>query len=127
MVITIFIAENSRLLRERLVHLIEESGEMQVIGQTGCVTQVQPQLEALAPDVALLDIHLDGGSAFGILGDLRRAMPDLGIALMTASGYPGYQKKALGLGADSLIDKSSGIETIIPTLMHLGRRRRAAQ
>ena len=123
MSITIFIAENSLLLRERLVHLIEESEEMQVIGQTGRLAQVLPQLGALLPDVALLDIHLDGGTALEIIGGLRHALPDLGIVLMTACSHPAYQKKALDLGADAFVDKAWGIESIVPTLRQLGQRR----
>lgn len=125
MAIKIFIAENSLPLRERLVNLIEESGKMKVIGQTGCVAQVQPQIGSLAPDVALLDIHLQGGSAFDILGRLRQAEPTLGIVVMTANGHPGYRKKAQRLGADCFIDKGYGSETIVPTLLELGQRRKA--
>lgn len=125
MAIKIFIAEDSLPLRERLVHLIEESGKMKVIGQTGCVAQVQPQIGSLAPDVALLDIHLDGGSAFDILGRLRQAEPRLGIVVMSGNSHPGYPKKAQRLGADRFVDKAYGFESIVPTLLQLGQREQA--
>lgn len=116
MTIRVFVAEDSPLLAERLVQLIEESGDMTVIGHTGALDEVLPRIDALAPDVALVDVHLEGGSAFALLPALRRRTPRPGVVLMSESDYAGYRREALARGANAFLDKAADFEHLLPVL-----------
>ena len=119
----IFIAEDAPLVRDRLVQLIEEKEGMTVIGQTGNASEVIPGIVAGHPEVALLDIHLQGGNTFDLLPALRQQAPATRIVLFTAALYPGYQSKARELGAETLLDKSLLGEQLQPLLQAMAGER----
>lgn len=121
--ITIFIAEDAPLVRDRLVQLIEEKQGMTVIGQTGSAREAGQRIVASRPDVALLDVHLQDGNAFDLLAMLRQQVPATQVVLFTASPYPGYQTKARELGACALLDKSLLGEQLQPLLQQLAEGR----
>ena len=118
---TIFIAEGSPLVRERLILLIEENDGMTVIGETGCARQAREQISALHPDIALLDIHLRNGNAFDVLARLRKENCQSRLVLMTEATHPGYRAKAMKLGADAFIGKTDLFELTAPVIRQLGK------
>ena len=64
------IVEDSRLARAELKHLLKAHPQVQVLGEASSVSEAREAIEALKPDLLLLDIHLDGGDAFELLDQL---------------------------------------------------------
>ena len=65
------IVEDSRLARAELKHLLKAHPQVQVLGEASSVSEAREAIEALKPDLLLLDIHLDGGDAFELLDQLE--------------------------------------------------------
>lgn len=59
------------------------------------------------PDVALIlsDINMPGMSGFALLEKVKKQFPALKVMMITAYGDSEYEKKALELGAESLLTK----------------------
>lgn len=64
------IVEDSRLARAELKHLLKAHPEVQLLGEASSVSEAKEAIEALQPELLLLDIHLDGGDAFELLDQL---------------------------------------------------------
>lgn len=117
--ITIFIVADAPLVRERLVQLIEENEGMTVIGHTDSAHEAGQRIIASRPDVALLDVHLQHDNAFSLLDQLQQQVPRTQVVLLTANPFPGYQVKALAMGAIALLDQNQLGEQLLPLLHEL--------
>ncbi|OIQ96413.1 transcriptional regulatory protein DevR (DosR) [mine drainage metagenome] len=113
----IFIAEDSLIVRERLVGMIEEAGGMEVVGETGSVSEAKAQLAMLRPDVALLDVRLSDGNSFEVLAAIRANGCDMQVIMMSENPFEQYRTEAQRLGAAHFFDKSKEFEKIVPALM----------
>ena len=79
------VADDSVLLREGLVRLLEESG-FEVVGQAGDGEELMRKAKAHKPDIAIVDIrmpptHTDEGLRAAIA--IRQAMPDTGVMVLS--------------------------------------------
>lgn len=63
----ILIVEDSRLARKELLGLLEQHPEHSVIGEAANVSEALQLVNALKPDLLLLDIHLPDGNGFDVL------------------------------------------------------------
>ncbi|MFG6449507.1 LytR/AlgR family response regulator transcription factor [Roseateles sp. BYS180W] len=63
--------EDSRLARLELRHLLREHPEVQLLGEAAALDEARQAIETLQPQLLLLDIHLDGGTAFELLDQLE--------------------------------------------------------
>jgi DNA-binding NarL/FixJ family response regulator len=99
--IRVVLVEDSTLLREGLVRLLEEDGA-EVLAAVGDAEGLLAQVDALRPDVVLLDIrlpptHRDEGVRAAIA--LRHAHPDLGVLLLSQYVESTYARELLSTGA----------------------------
>jgi DNA-binding NarL/FixJ family response regulator/class 3 adenylate cyclase len=94
------IAEDSVLLREGIVRLLEEVG-FEVVGQSGTAEDLLRHVSMHKPDVAIVDIrmpptHTDEG--LRAARDIRERFPETGVLVLSQYVEAGY---ALDLLADS--------------------------
>ena len=60
--IKVFIADDSLIVREHLVTMLDELAGIEITGQAGTVTEAVTAIQTLHPDVVILDIRMPGGS-----------------------------------------------------------------
>jgi DNA-binding NarL/FixJ family response regulator len=87
--IRVILAEDEDLYRDMLRTALSASAHLDVVGAFPSGEAAVEKAPALKPHVALLDIELGGqlnGVQVGML--LRRALPDLGIVLLSNQGSP---------------------------------------
>ena len=100
--------------------LIEDSGEIVVVGALKTVRKNLPLFGALQPDVVVFDPFSPARSAKASVPFLRAALPGSGLVVLTAHSEGVYRRAALTAGADEFVAKAE----IVPNL--LGAIRRAA-
>ena len=110
--IKLFIADDSLIVRERLVMMLDELAEIEVVGQAEDVTGAIDAIGALKPDVVILDIRMPGGSGLDVLQHIKQDEPAPMVIILTNYPYPGYRQKCLQAGADFFLDKSSEFDQI---------------
>jgi DNA-binding NarL/FixJ family response regulator len=115
----IFIAEDSILVRERLVSMIQEIDGMDVIGQAGTVLEANEQVARLRPDVALLDVRLADGNSFEVLAAIRKGSIPTRVIMMSENPLEQYRVEAMRLGSAYFFHKSTEFEKIVPALILL--------
>lgn len=108
----VFIADDSTVLRERLVEMLSELPGIEIIGQAQDVAEALTSIKKLNPDVVILDIRMPGGSGIDVLQDIKKDKQAPLVIVLTNYPYPQYRKKCLGLGADYFFDKSTEFEKI---------------
>jgi DNA-binding NarL/FixJ family response regulator len=96
----VVVADDSVLLREGVVRLLEENG-FEVVGQAGDAEDLIRKVKAHKPDVAVVDIRMpptntDDGLRAAL--EIRAELPDTGVLVLSQYVEEGY---ALDLVGDS--------------------------
>lgn len=112
----IFIAEKSRPVRERLVKMVAELNNMNVVGHCDNASDAGERIAALKPQVAVLGIHLGDGTAFEVLNKIRRQSAHTRIILVSANPSGQHRQRAIELGADYYFDKAKELPRIAAAL-----------
>jgi DNA-binding NarL/FixJ family response regulator len=110
--IKVFIADDSLIIREHLVTMLDELAGIEIVGQAGAVTEAIRAIRILQPDVVILDIRMPGGSGIDVLQTIKQDEPALVVIVLTNYPYPAYRQKCLQAGADFFLDKSTEFDQI---------------
>jgi DNA-binding NarL/FixJ family response regulator len=110
--IRIFIADDSLIVRERLVTMLDEVAGIEIVGQAENVTEAVSGIRDLQPDVVTLDIGMPGGSGIKVLQNIKQAGAGPMVIILTNFPYPGYRQRYLRAGADFILDKSTEFDQI---------------
>jgi DNA-binding NarL/FixJ family response regulator len=99
--VRVVVADDSVLLREGLVRLLDEIG-VEVVGAYGDADSLLDDLDDVRPDIAVLDVrmpptHTDEGVRAAIAA--RRRRPDLGILLLSQYVEVAYARDLLEAGS----------------------------
>jgi len=121
----VFIADNSKVVRERLKELLMEKGDINVVGTAGDARQAILDIRRLKPDVVILDIRMPGGGGMPVLKDIKVTSPDRVVIVFTSHPYPQYRQAYLTAGADYFFDKTREIQKMTGVLAGLARQPRS--
>jgi DNA-binding NarL/FixJ family response regulator len=114
----VLIADDSTLLREGAVRLLEEAG-FEVVGQAGDADDLLRKVRAHRPDVAIVDVRMppdntDDGLRAALT--IREELPEVGILLLSQYVEDRYLSTLLAGGAEGvgylLKDRVSEVERL---------------
>jgi two-component system response regulator DesR len=106
-VIRVLIAEDQAMVRGALASLLDLEADIEVVSQVSRGDEVVAAALATAPDVALLDIEMPGLGGLDAAAELRGALPDCRILILTTFGRPGYLRRAMEGGAAGFLLKDA--------------------
>jgi DNA-binding NarL/FixJ family response regulator len=118
----IFIADDSRVVVERLVGLLDDVPGARLVGQAGDVPAAVTGIQKMKPDAVILDLHMPGGSGLDVLRAIRIDHPHLYVVICTNYPYPEYREECLTAGANLFLDKSAEFEKIPSILRELAQK-----
>ena len=110
--IKVFIADDSLIVREHLVTLLDELVGVEIVGQAENVAETISGIRNLQPDVVILDIRLPDGSGIDVLQNIKQDGVGPMVIILTNYPYPGYRQRCLNAGADFFLDKSTEFDQI---------------
>ena len=110
--ITVFIADDSLVVREHLVTMLDELPRIVIVGQAENVAEAINGILELRPDIVILDIRMPGGSGIDVLQTIKQDKPVPVVIVLTNYPYPAYRQKCLQAGADFFLDKSTEFDQI---------------
>ena len=84
MPITVFLVDDHEVVRRGVRDLLEGSGDVEVVGESGSVAEARVAVPAAAPDVAVLDVQLPDGTGIELCRELRSARPELACLMLTS-------------------------------------------
>ena len=117
----VFIADDSKVIVERLADLLRDVPGVEFTGQAGDVPETMRCIEEKKPDALILDLQIPGGSGLEVLRAIRPDHPALQILVCTNYAYPQYREECLSAGANYFLDKSAEFEKIPAILRDLIR------
>jgi len=118
----VFIVDDSLIVREHLVTMLDELAGIEIVGQAENVAEAISGIRILQPDVVILDIRMPGGNGIDVLQNIKQDEVAPMVIILTNYPYPGYRQKCLQAGADFFLDKSTEFDQI-PELFERFKRR----
>jgi len=109
-VIRILLAEDQAMMRGALALLLGLEADLEVVAQVGRGDEILPAALRERPDVALLDVELPGGNGIDAARELRAALPECDVLVLTTFGRPGYLRRAMDAGARGFLVKDGPVE-----------------
>jgi DNA-binding NarL/FixJ family response regulator len=114
----VFVVEDSAIVRERLLEMIREIEDVEVVGEADTYDAAVAGIKNTRPDVAVLDIKLadDGGSGIDVLAAVKKGLPAMRAIVLSNYATPQHMKASADAGAEFFLDKSADFERIAEIL-----------
>jgi len=116
---TVFIVDDSAILRERLIGMLSELKGIEIAGQAQAPREAINSIRELNPDAVILDLRMPGGNGINVLQNIKKDKPSPIVIVFTNYPYPQYRKKCMDIGADFFFDKSTEFDKLIEVFKQL--------
>ncbi len=100
-----FLLDDHELVRRGLRELLEPEADLEIVGEAASAAQALARVPALKPDVAVLDARLGDGSGIDVCRELRSAIPDLAVIILTSFADEDALFAAIMAGASGYVLK----------------------
>jgi DNA-binding NarL/FixJ family response regulator len=115
----VMIADDHTLVRERLVGLLQATGDMLVVAQAADgIEAVEKALET-RPDVIVTDLSMPRLNGIEVIRRLHEALPDARILVLTMHQEEEYVLQAVRAGAAGYLVKDSAASELIAAVRNL--------
>lgn len=121
----VFVADDSPIVRERLISMLTELPNVEIVGETGVALEAIDSIRKLKPTAVVLDISMPGGGGMSVLETIKKEDHAPMVIMLTNFSNEPYRRRCLQLGADYFFDKSSEFEKVIQVLRKARRRVRS--
>lgn len=122
--IRIILADDHPLIRTGLRTILQEEGELQLVGEADSGSALLELLPRVAADVLLLDISMPGPGFAGLMRQIRAGWPGLRVLVLSVQPEDQYAVSALRAGAAGYLSKEQSPERLIAAIrrVHAGGR-----
>ena len=107
MAVKVMITDDHSMIREGLKNLLELDGDIEVIAEAEDGEDCLNKLEAVKPDVLLLDINMPKMNGLEVLQNLKSRRSKLKVLVLTVHNEIEYLMKAVDIGVSGYVLKDS--------------------
>lgn len=110
---TVFIVDDHPVIRQGLALLINREPDLAVCGDAEEASSALRRIEEMKPDVAVVDISLNGPDGLDLLKNIRARDPNLPVLILSMLDELLYAERALRAGASGYIMKHEATERVL--------------
>lgn len=111
--IRVVVAEDHHLVRQGICKLLEEAGDIQVVGEADNGRDAIKLSRMLLPDVLVLDIAMPELNGLDALAELKVSNPNAHVVILSMHADLGLVQQALRSGAAAYILKQSVADELL--------------
>ena len=116
----LLIADDEQIEREAVKYIVNEHFAATFeIREAANGREAIELAEQFRPDLIFFDIKMPGINGLQAAAQIRAALPECRIIIVTAYHYFNYAKEALSLGVDDYITKPAPMETVVATVRRI--------
>src|SRR5688500_16954312 len=105
--ISVLIIDDHPLVREGLRSLLNQDQSLSVVGDVGSTREAKAQLQALAPQLLLIDISLSGENGIQFIREIKSANLPVKALVISMHEEPEFVIQSFKAGADGYVVKNS--------------------
>ncbi len=120
-IIRILLVDDHQVVREGIRRMLEIEPDLKVVGEASGAPEALAQVEALTPEVILMDIKMPGVDGISLTREIKKIFPDCNIIMMTL--YDEYLTQAIEAGAKGYLLKDIHRDELLRAIhsVHEGR------
>lgn len=80
----VFVLDDHDVVRRGLKEVLEDSGDIEVVGEAGTAVEALSGIPLAEPDVAVLDVRLSDGSGVQVCREIRSRHPEIKCVMFSA-------------------------------------------
>ena len=116
----VLLVDDSRIVRDRLLELISELPDVEVIGEAAGAAEAIRKIRQLRPDIVVLDISMRDGNGIQVLEAIKGPRRSRSrIIMLTNFAHEPYRERCMELGAEYFFDKSAQFEEAVDVIDEL--------
>jgi len=112
----IFIVDDHPLLRQALVQLINQEEDMSAVGEAGDASEALQGIEKTKPDLAIVDISLQGTSGIELTKNILAKQPKMLVLIISMYDESIYLERTLRAGAKGYVMKREATDHVITAI-----------
>ena len=120
MAIRLLVCDDHEVIRSGMVTILAGS-EIEVVAQAANGNEALEQVEAVKPDVVLLDIRMPGSDGLTTLEKIKSIDPEIKVIMLSTYDNPTYVARSVALGASDYILKGASRDDLIATITAVSR------
>lgn len=82
--VRVFLLDDHEVVRRGLRELLEQGGDIEVVGEAARADEALRRIPAVRPDVAVLDARLPDGSGIEVCREIRCSLPSVACLILTS-------------------------------------------
>lgn len=114
--IRVLLADDHDIVRAGLRRIIEEAGDIEVVGEAADGQEAISQVHQTKPDVAIIDISMPGVDGLEVIRQVHHYYPKLPIIILTMHEEEQYVVRAIEAGARGYLTKRSAPEQLVKAI-----------
>ncbi|MGI9074002.1 MAG: response regulator transcription factor [Bryobacteraceae bacterium] len=118
----VLIVDDHPIVREGLAQMINREPDLTVCGEAADMQKAVQLMEALEPDILIVDISLDGPDGLDLLKHIRTQDPSLPVLILSMHDESIYAERALRAGANGYIMKQEATDNVLDALRRILNR-----
>ena len=115
----IFLVDDHPILRDGLRCLLEAEPGWEVCGEAETARKAYDRIEALSPELAIIDLALPGPSGIELIKGLKARFPSLRMMVLSMHDEALYAERALRAGASGYVMKGAPTECLLTAIRHV--------
>ena len=119
--ITILLAEDHEIVRQGLRKLLEAEGDLEVVGEAETGRQAVALTKKLRPAVVVMDIAMPLLNGLEATRQIRLAVPDTKVLILSAHSDAAYVEQVATLGAAGYLIKQTSADLLSQAIREVAR------
>ncbi len=107
------VVDDHRTFADLLALALSAEPDLECVGTAHSVGEATGMVEALQPDLVLMDVQLGDGDGLAATAALTAAFPTLRVVVLTAFVTPALMRRAVDAGACALLPKDGALQEML--------------
>ena len=112
----VLLVDDHAIVREGFAELINHSPDLQVCGEAKTAAEAMEAVARLKPNLAVVDLSLQGGSGLDLIKNLKVLYPLLPMLVVSMHEEQLYAARALQAGALGYVMKREAFKTVLQAI-----------
>ena len=117
----VMIVDDHAILRTGLQHVLEQTGEFEVVGQAADGEEAVRVAAQTMPSVIVMDVLMPGKDGVEACREIMAFAPETRVVMLTASTEEDAVIEAVAAGATGYLQKETGLEQLLSTVRDVAR------
>ncbi|MDH5356943.1 MAG: response regulator [Gammaproteobacteria bacterium] len=119
--ITVLLTDDHALVRSGIRRLLEDSGQVKIVGEADCGEDSLLMAQELKPNVILMDVNMPGIGGVEACRRILQRDPKQKIIVLTVHSEQTFPKRMLEIGAKGYLTKECAVDEMIEAIKQVDK------